>query len=196
MNWKENLSMTEQEMIWRSVNYGVLKTLAKRDDAVGKQARVNLMASKIRLAWQLAVVVLLVVVFLFAIAICATAQQPAAQKQAAPAPVQAQKATAPIGKVVTLPSTKVPRFERPIGKPHIERPTDRVGGNWHWHPRHGWVWLAPGVGVPTELVLPEAYALPQNVVYYQVEAVQAAPPLVFTVTCPHCGQAFKVRVQH
>jgi hypothetical protein len=86
------------------------------------------------------------------------------------------------GKVVT---GKPNRFDRPVTNVPNNRPHDtKPGHSWHWHPHYGWVLLP--VNTVQTVVLPESYALPQQVTYYQPQQAQC--------TCPHCGKMFFIVV--
>jgi hypothetical protein len=93
----------------------------------------------------------------------------------------------PQGKVVERKSDAIVRFHTKIGTVPTFRPEARKGGNWHWHPWNGWVWLPIGVG-PNAVLLEETYALPKVAVVYETA------PAPMEVICPHCGKPITVYV--
>lgn len=93
----------------------------------------------------------------------------------------------PKGKVVEKKSDAVVKFHSKIGTVPTFRPDARKGGNWHWHPWHGWVWLPIGVG-PSTVLLGEAYALPAQAVVYETT------PTPLEIICPHCGNPITIYV--
>lgn len=102
-----------------------------------------------------------------------------------PAPVPVHP---PVGGFKTLPRGELHRFDKPLATVPNHRPPDRDGGRWHWHPRHGWAWLPLNLSPGAAVLLPENYALPEQVLTYQIPVV--------TITCPHCGRPIECRINY
>lgn len=122
----------------------------------------------------------IVVTFLL---ICFGAFVGAQQKPAPPAQKPAEKASQPQGKIVERKAAEVPKFPKPVDKPHHPQPPAHPGHSWHWHHWHGWV-AFPVAVAPRVQILEPTYQLPPRLFWYEVQAVGAVPAHM----CPHCGQ--------
>ena len=89
------------------------------------------------------------------------------------------------GRVDSIRSRDLRRFDRPLSRPNIARPPVRRGGDWRWHQSFGWIWLPTGVGGGVE-ILPPNFVLPPTVDYWN-----SGP----TVRCPHCGRSFSITIR-
>lgn len=119
------------------------------------------------------------------------AKAPAPQIKSPPIRVEPKAGANLGGRVaVDMPSAKLPRFDKPKDPPKGEPPPKEIpkgkdgkprhDHHWHWHRHHGWI-LLPHL-LPTGVIIPDGYALPPTVGYYQPAAVPVR------VACPHCGQ--------
>ena len=95
------------------------------------------------------------------------------------------------GRVVVRQSAELRRFSQPVVTPPATVPPVRPGHRWHWHRHYGWIALPETLVVPgvQGVLLPENYALPQQVPVYE------APTQGCSVVCPHCGHALSIQVQ-